>query len=119
MPKTGQKNSARTIKILLLIIVFSFAYVFLNMPDDSPSSSIPTARGNQYEAKWHKEFHSGITKALAAKNIRGCGEYKYKASLTENNEYLVHCTRDGEKWFEYLVWPRITEVTGPFLPGVN
>jgi hypothetical protein len=58
-----------------------------------------------------------ISRTLAAKNVRGCGQYKYRESSKNRGEYLVHCTSDGKNWTAYLVWPNISEITGPHAPS--
>lgn len=82
------------------------------------SSSSRTGGGvaSKYESTWRTDFNLDITKALAAKDIAGCGEYKYKASLEQRREYIVYCTADGENWTAYLVWTGINEVMGPYPP---
>lgn len=72
--------------------------------------------GERYPAPWREDFNVDITKALVAKGITGCGEYKYRASTLDRNEYLVYCTHDGKNWTAYFVWPRIKEVMGPYAP---
>lgn len=69
---------------------------------------------SEYRGPWIEEFNPQITKALIAKQIRGCGEYKYRENARHHSEYLVHCTADGKNWVAYLVWPKIKEVEGPF-----
>jgi len=70
----------------------------------------------RYPGPWREEFNPSITKALAAKRVGGCGQYKYRKSTKDGEEYLVYCTADGRNWSAYLVWPAIEEVTGPHLP---
>lgn len=70
----------------------------------------------RYPAPWREEFHVGITKALASKSIRGCGQYKYRESSKNRNEFLVYCTGDGSTWTAYLVWPSTGGIIGPNVP---
>ncbi|MFC1896572.1 hypothetical protein ACFL0Q_07950 [Thermodesulfobacteriota bacterium] len=70
----------------------------------------------RYPGPWRHDFNSGISRALAKNNIRGCGEYKYRPSSTDDSEYLVRCTRDGINWSSYIVWVGIDEVMGPYAP---
>jgi hypothetical protein len=35
--------------------------------------------------------HSAMTKTLAAKNMRGCGAYKFRPSVRERGEHRVYC----------------------------
>lgn len=70
----------------------------------------------RYPGPWREGFNQSITKTLAAKRVGGCGQYKYRKSARDGEEYLVYCTSDGRNWSAYLVWPAIEEVTGPHLP---
>ncbi len=70
----------------------------------------------RYSQPWRDDFHLGITKAFAAKSIRECGQYKFRESSRDKNEFLVYCTRDGRTWKAFIVWPNIGEVMGPYAP---
>lgn len=104
--------------IVLVMVGMIAAYTCSKM--DSGPRRADTPKGPKYETAWRQDLHIGISKALVAKGIMSCGQYKYKRDLnvgTEDaGEFLVHCTSDGEKWVAYLVWPAIGEVTGPFEP---
>lgn len=82
-----------------------------------------------FAASWPAQADSGINRAdyggewledgaafweiavvLGRNNVRGCGQFEYKPSSVHSNEYLVRCTRDGETWREYVVWPKIEAV---------
>jgi hypothetical protein len=56
----------------------------------------------RYPGPWREDVNIGITKALAAKKIRDCGQYKYRESSVNTGEYLVYCTRDGVGSIESL-----------------
>jgi hypothetical protein len=56
----------------------------------------------RYPPPWIEDTHIGIARALVANKIGGCGEYKYRASARDRNEYAVYCTRDGKKWVAYI-----------------
>jgi len=88
--------------------------IFLNLAGCGNSRDIPLSE--RYPGPWQEDFNMGITKALAAKGICDCGQYKYRESSRDKGEYLVYCTRDGSNWTAYLVWPSIGEVTGPHTP---
>jgi len=79
-----------------------------------PAPEIPLSE--RYPGPWREEFHVGITKALASKAIRGCGQYKYRESSKDRGEFLVHCTGDGKFWTAYFVWPNTEGVMGPYQP---
>ena len=73
-----------------------------------------TPLSERYPGPWEHGFNVGISKALVKNKIRGCGEYKYRPSSKDHNEYLVRCTRDGINWNSYIVWVGIDEVMGPY-----
>jgi hypothetical protein len=66
----------------------------------------------RYPGPWRESFNMGITKALAGKHVRGCGDYKYRESKTDRGEYLVYCN-DGTTSMAYIVWPNTGGVIGP------
>jgi hypothetical protein len=70
----------------------------------------------RYPGPWQAGFHPEITKTLAAKDVRGCGEYKFRPSRRDWGEYLVYCTADGKNWTAYVVWPSIKNIQGPLRP---
>lgn len=77
--------------------------------------AVPSTSNNpDYPGGWIEDMNVGISRALVGKQIRGCGEYRYKESASTRSEYLVQCTRDGKNWVAYLVWTRTGAVTGPF-----
>ena len=69
-----------------------------------------------YPGPWREEFDLSITKALAVNNIKGCGQYMYRAHYRQKGEYLVYCTGDGKFWTSYLVWAPTERVMGPYPP---
>lgn len=72
-----------------------------------------TSFAERYPGPWREGANLGISKALVANNIRGCGEFKYRESSRNRGEFLVYCSRDGSNWSAYFVWPSISKVTGP------
>jgi len=114
--KVGPKHYGCGALIVAFIVVVIMVKCISNVSDTTSSSSSSgnsESAARQYESQWHPEFHKGITQTLAENGIRGCGEYKYKASLKHDNEYVVYCTSDGKNWSAYLVWTSIKKVTGP------
>lgn len=75
------------------------------------ASAVPLAE--RYPAPWRDDSHLEISKSLAWNKVRGCGEFKYRASRQDKDEYLVYCTADGSTWTAYLVWSAIHKVMGP------
>jgi hypothetical protein len=97
----------------ILSLIFIIALSACNQDSAyQPSSHTPTL-AERYPGPWHEEFNADIARALAAKSITGCGQFKFKASSQDSGEYVVYCTRDGESWVAYLVWTKVNEVIGP------
>ena len=97
-----------------LINRFIYALIsiaFLNLA--GCGNSLDTPLSERYSGSWQEDFDLGITKTLVAKGVSGCGQYKFRESSKDRGEYLVYCTNDGNNWTAYLVWPNISEVTGP------
>jgi len=78
--------------------------------------SQPLPLAQRYPGPWHDDLHIGISRALVKNKIRGCGEYKYRPSIKDSGEYLVHCSADGARWSAYIVWEHSGAVTGPHAP---
>lgn len=77
---------------------------------DRPSP--PKTEAEMYPGNWKETFSTDLSIALARNKISGCGQFEYK-SARDGEEYLVACTRDGERWTGYIVFPRIEKVVGP------
>lgn len=101
----------------LVVLVLCGLVLWILYPNRERQREIPLAE--RYPAPWREDFHVGITKALAAKGIRGCGQYKYRESSKDRNEFLVHCTGDGKFWTAYIVWPSTEGLMGPFTPDLS
>lgn len=67
-----------------------------------------------YPAPWSSATKPEITRALMAAGVTGCGYLEYRVSTRSRTEYLVACSRNGQSWLVYMVWPAINEVTGPY-----
>jgi hypothetical protein len=89
-------------------------FCFINLVGCNNPREIPLSE--RYSGSWQEEFNIGISKLLVSKKISGCGQYKFRESSIDKNEYLVYCTSDGSNWAAYIVWPNIGEVTGPHTP---
>lgn len=63
---------------------------------------------------WRTDIQLDLLRALVASNVQGCGDYRWKQSPTERDEYAVQCTRDGKTWRTYLVWPNLRKASGPY-----
>ena len=64
-----------------------------------------------YSKSWRtpiKDEFLKIGKLMLANGIKGCGEYHVK-EVTEG-EYVIACTRDGEKWNYYVAWPNNNKI---------
>ena len=77
------------------------------------SNEPPPTIAERYPGTWHTSFSIPISKVLVKNKITSCGEYKYRPSSLNPGEYLVYCTRDGESWTSYIVWPNIGKASGP------
>ncbi len=60
-----------------------------------------------------------ISRTLVKNNVGGCGQYMFRASAFDRDEYMVHCSRDGSTWTAYIVWPSINKVQGPLQPSLR
>jgi hypothetical protein len=130
MNKTGFFAQVYILVLILSLVVVACGGSPGNAPSSTSEAAVPPpasaeTSGNsptgggvasKYESAWRTDFNLEITKALVAKDITGCGEYKYKASLEQSREYVVYCTVDGENWTAYLVWTGINDVMGPYPP---
>ena len=77
---------------LLILIVFINGISFAEM-----------SLQERYQGSWRTDFNVGISRALVKNDISGCGEYKYKESSKNKNEYIVRCTHDSINWTSYIV----------------
>lgn len=105
----------------LSFLVLLFAFIPLSSCGENNTSSTTNEEkerkfSERYTKEWSSSFNVGITRALAKNNIKGCGDYKYKRSIQNEGEYLVHCSVDGFNWTAYLVWVPIEKVMGPYKP---
>ena len=58
--------------------------------------------GNWY-SDWSSSFNLDIAKTLAANNIRGCGEFRFRENMTDKTDFIVKCNADGKNWVQYRV----------------
>lgn len=108
------------------LAVLAVAYLtgsWLFQGDSTPISrtAAESTRGSgeladDYPGAWQSDAPGNIIRALAVNNVRGCGEFHHKASVRNSGEYLVYCTRDGQTWTSYLVWPNVDRISGPARP---
>lgn len=73
----------------------------------------------RYPGPWSSEFKLEIARTLAKNQVRGCGEFYYRAASGGSNEYLVYCTRDGNVWSSYLAFTSAETVMGPYGPDAS
>ncbi|AME28662.2 hypothetical protein AXG89_33270 (plasmid) [Burkholderia sp. PAMC 26561] len=85
----------------------------------SSSWSETIAVAKRYPGPWKDDFNLEITKSLAWNKVAGCGEYKYRASSLDKDEFLVYCSSDDVAWTAYLVWPVIHKIIGPLRPDAS
>jgi len=67
-----------------------------------------------FEKNWRNDSNLEIIQTLVKHKIRNCGEFKYKANINYEHEYLVRCTRDGKNWQAYTVFTSSKDISGPF-----
>ena len=79
----------------------------------------PALSADEWSGPWRDDVNFEITKTLIENNVRLCGEYKYKQSAKSKNEYIVHCTPDGKRWYAYIVWTGIGKIMGPYRPEIK
>lgn len=65
-----------------------------------------------YPGEWKETALTDLSIALAHNKISGCGQFEHRRHV-KGDEYLVACTRDGERWTGYIVFPLIKKVVGP------
>lgn len=96
-------------KRLLLVL---FASLLVSACGGSSETSSVSERG--YYSGWVENFNADIAKALAKNKARDCGEFKYREAKHSKSEFLVACTRDGERWSYYVAFTASGDLTGPF-----
>lgn len=57
-----------------------------------------------YPGPW-RDLDLGLTRALIANKVAGCGSAQSRLSATKPGEHLVYCSSDGKRWTAYLVQP--------------
>jgi hypothetical protein len=80
----------------------------------SSGGTVPVTQ--RYPGPWREETIPAITIALVANHVQGCGDLRWRASVSDRGEYLVICSADGENWTAYIVWISSKRVQGPFQP---
>lgn len=65
---------------------------------------------SDYVGEWNDMPRLDISKVLVKNKVSGCGEYRYKESSKNSNEYLLQCSRDGKNWRTMVVWVGINKV---------
>lgn len=93
--------------------VVGHTLLFVGLAGCAPSDIPLNVR---YPGPWREDFNLNISKALGAKSVSGCGQYKFRESSRDSGEYLVYCTRDGASWVSYVVWTKTGAVLGPNSP---
>jgi len=118
-PKCGAENPALPFgKIGAFFVGAAVLAAFIWWPFKSNSAPEPAkpalSLAQRYPGPWHLDSNGSITLALASKQTRGCGEYRYRRSVQIQNEFLVYCSRDGKAWTPYVVRTDSNEVWGPY-----
>jgi hypothetical protein len=66
----------------------------------------------QYPGPWQPATGE-VAVTLAKNHAQGCGEFYQKPHVSSQGEFLVACTRDGQTWMGYMVWPATGRILGP------
>ena len=99
-----------TKELIVLLVGLVTLVIYINFFSSNDKGDIGDS-SIKYEANWHEDFNTEISKTFVKNGIRGCGQYSYKARQTYISEYLVRCTADGVNYKYYLVWTSIQNVT--------
>ncbi|MCE7033566.1 hypothetical protein LY625_13265 [Lysobacter sp. GX 14042] len=102
--------------ILALILWWAFADGDDSDGEEQAQPRRELALAEEYPGPWREDFNADIARTLAHNRVTGCGQFKFKPSSQNRNEFVVYCTRDGHEWSAYVVWTAINEVIGPSKP---
>mgnify|MGYP007022264338 CR=1 FL=1 len=102
--------------LALILVGAQFALIGCGKSDPPPSPKPELTLAERYPGPWVSDVDLAITRALIRNNVSGCGQYKYRSSSQNSGEYLVYCSRDGETWTAYIVWPNVEKAMGPLAP---
>lgn len=109
----AMSHGAKLGSIVIGLLLFALAWWWLSS-DEPTEPEAELTFSQTYPGPWREDMHANISRTLASKSIRGCGQYKYRESVKSSNEFLVYCTREGTNWVSYLVWPSANAVMGPY-----
>lgn len=106
---------------ILAVAYWTGSWVFQSESTPTSRTAAENTKGSgelayDYPGAWQSDAPGDIIRALAVNDVRGCGEFHHKASVRNSGEYLVYCTRDGQTWTSYLVWPNVDRISGPARP---
>lgn len=114
----GRSNILPKVKLRPLCYMLIVLTILTSISLSNATKAYAMTEQEAYPGAWKSDFNLTITKILASKNIRGCGEYYYKQSKDKrDHQYLVKCTSDGSNFLYYHVWTLIKKVHGPFRTG--
>lgn len=120
-----EKNASGDVLLTFALTGLFFALVaywsgnwlfFADKETEVPKQSSSQELVGDYLGPWRSNAPSNIISTLVSNNVRGCGEFHFKASDRNSGEYLVYCTHDGRNWSAYIVWPNIDRISGPARP---
>jgi len=114
----AKKTSPITWFVLIIFIVIFWGAISGETPKGTSTSSTSTSLNiaERYPGPWVRDVHPGIARVLVKNDVRGCGEFKYRESSQNKNEFIVRCSRDGNIWQTYLVWVGADKIMGPYTP---
>lgn len=105
----GYACATRLVFGIVLSVLIGFS---LSACGEKERPKPPKTEAEMYPGKWQESVAPDLSIALARNKISGCGQFEHRRARG-GDEYLVACTRDGERWTGYIVFPRIEKVVGP------
>lgn len=85
-------------------------------PDETAQRAIKAPVAGDYQGSWRNNAHVDLEKTLSAHHVDSCGVMAYRAHRTVQGQYLVYCSKDGQRWTAWLAWPGAQKVLGPYPP---
>lgn len=109
------KINTRTILIVSIFIVAVIGISLSTKKEKANTENIVSVKkepilkynGRDYTTPWSDALNDSfmsVTTLLNQNQISGCGELYYNE--IERNTFIVACTRDGENFTHYILWPK-------------
>lgn len=68
----------------------------------------------KYPPPWREGMNVELSRYLVQHGVTGCGQYMWRKGKSQSALYVVRCSRDGNRWYEYEVFD--AGVVGPSEP---